>query len=59
MVVAVPVLFQDRGNLVFIQLILEGFGVGDIVVVGDTAVLRDLLVGCTEEEMQIILVAGI
>ena len=58
-VVAVPVLFQDRGDFVLIQLILEGFGVGDIVVVGDTAVLRDLLVGCIEEEMQVVLVTGI
>ena len=58
-VVAVPVLSQDRGNLVLIQLVLERFGVGDIVVVGDTAVLRDLLVGCIEEEMQVILVASV
>ena len=59
MVVTVPVLREYGGNFVLAVALLEGFGVGDIIVVSYTAVLRSFLMAGVEEEMEVVLVADI
>ena len=49
MVVAVPVLREYRGNLIFIIAVLEGLGVRDIIIVGDTTILSSFLMSRIEE----------
>ena len=59
MVVAVPVLREYRGNLIFIIAVLEGLGVRDIIIVGDTTILSSFLMSRIEEYVQVIAVANI
>ena len=58
-VVAVPVLAQHRRNVRCCIVFGEQFGVGDIVVVGDTAVLRHFLVVGRHEQVCLIAVSHI
>ena len=58
-VVAVPYIRQDRWNLVLGEVLRETLGVGDIGIVGDAAILFDLLVTVGEDSVHVVFVAGI
>ena len=58
-IVAVPMLLQEDGNLVSIERLTRELGVGDIVVVGNTSILRSLLMIGGVDGMQLILIAPI
>ena len=58
-VVAVPVLRQDGGYFVVGIALGIQLGVGDVVVVGDAAVLRSLLVVVLKQQVQLVAVAQV
>ncbi len=58
-VVAVPVLRQGGGNLVFVEALVEALGMAYVVVVGKSAVLGNLLVIGRKQQMGLIAVAEI
>ena len=58
-VVAVPVVREDGGNLVLHEVVFERFGVCDVFVVSDATVLRLFLMVGAEEEVCLVAVAEI
>ena len=58
-VVTVPVLLEYGGYFVLRKVVGEGFGVGDIFIVGDTTVLGGFLVVHRDQEMHLIFVTQI
>ena len=58
-IVAVPVFREHRRYLVLTKLVVVALWVGDIVVVGDTAVLSRLAMVGREQGMHLIFVADI
>ena len=59
LVVAVPVALHDDGNLAVLIALREDFGVGDILVVGNTAVLSGLLMDERQQGVHLVLVAKV
>jgi hypothetical protein len=58
-VVTVPVLGEHGRYLLLTELVVETLGMGDIVVVGDTSVLRHLAMVGGEKGMHLITVSDI
>ena len=58
-VVAVPVLFKHGGYLILTVIVIEKFGMRDVVIVGDSAIFRLFLVIGAHEKMGLVTMAEI